>query len=334
MTDKGNKPSIKAPWLAAESESVSDVVRRLVNIMEEKYSPKRRPRNTSQNLHPKVETQLKQSFRHAEQARGKGMKAMTALAEAMGVLDHDNAGYMAPMKEWDRAVEKLSADGRNLHDLGRGRIRVRSPDKIEAFYKILKTMNKDGSLDAFKTDRVRIIPGSIDDYLAEQRSSGYAGSINFDLEVEIGKGRIGKLEVQLMPRDYVQTYDLSHHLFKMIRALDEVPKGWRTEEHEKVSKMLKSANAALFDEVAERFEFASLRKKPYETIDDQKLIEINTILDMIRTEIDNLDSKKKPPEWREDTKNALTYAKTSVTNKFMTWQLKQNRYSRPSRDQS
>ncbi len=243
------------------------------------------------------------------------MKAMIALSREMGLVDSDNAAYMAPMKEWNRAVEKLDLEGRNLHDLGRGRLLVRTPDKIEEFYKILKSKDKDGSIKAFSTDKVKIIDGSLDDYLAEQRSSGYCGSINFDLEVDLGKGRVGTIEMQLMPRDYVETYDMSHHLFKMIRSLQEIPPMWRSEEQSKVLSALKTANAALFDEVAERHGFIELRKKPYEQIDQKKLSDVNEILDRIRTEIDHLPGRKL--KWREGTQTALTFAKTSVLNKFL-----------------
>jgi len=182
------------PWNFDDKQSlaliqaINGVARYVKNTVDKKAAQKNFP------LSPKEASKLEQSFKNAEMARGRAQMFMTALAEAMKVSIPETAVKVAPMKGWTRASEKFNAAGRNLHDLGRGRIWVRSADEIENFYKTLQRKTKTGLIRGFKLSNVRILEDCTDDYLKDPRSSGFAGAINLDIEINHGRNRSGKFE--------------------------------------------------------------------------------------------------------------------------------------------
>jgi hypothetical protein len=76
------------------------------------------------------------------------------------------------------------------------------------------------------------------------------------------------------------------------------------------------ANRALFDEAAIRHGFMGLRKnKSINLITTEEYFEANTILDRLRTAIEELPGEQLA--WRKETANALSLAKTSVGNIYV-----------------
>jgi hypothetical protein len=209
--------SIGLPWLLAGQPDLEVSIMDLISAVNATYE------NESYKilLQAKVKKKLLQEYGHAGQSRGSANKAMTAIAQAIGVPDYQNAVYVAPMKELQRAAEKYNVPDRNMHDLGRGTIYIHKSREIENFLELSES--KQDMAEALKKQNVSIIPGSVDNYFSKPRSSGFHGSLNFDYEVEFTKGRSGKFEVQMVPHSYIETNKNSHYLYAIIRKLQEIP---------------------------------------------------------------------------------------------------------------
>lgn len=306
-----DRPSVRVPWLKMSSPEIDKVIGILVGQLSEYKNPY----GKKQRLDKKRSDKLTQDFKNAGMSRSEARKFMRDLAEMMGIENPESAVFIGPMKERFRAEQKADEENRNLHDLGRGRILVKSPEEVLKFYNMLKSMDKEGHIKGLDCKTVQILDDSITDYLKKQRSSGYCGSLNFDIRVDLGKGRFGTFEIQIMPEEYEQPYDHSHALYDMIRIIESIPGHWRSAEQTKVLNALVMANSAIFNEHAERTEFLSLRaSKSYQKISVDELRETNEILDRIRTLVDKAPGRRFA--WREDTLNAITYAKSSLLNIF------------------
>jgi hypothetical protein len=223
--------SLRVPWLGADSPEIDKVIGVLVQEIDKTHSD-----DAAVALTLKEHFKLDQEFKKAEHSRSPASRYMSAIAKEMGI-DVDNTRdsiVIPPIKNRKRAEAKLKAEGRTMHDLGRGRIVFDTPEQLEAFYKLMKRKNKSGVIRGFEKHPVNVMPDTYNDFLAKQRSSGFSGFINFDIEIDLGKGRKGTFEIQLMHRDYIHVCDKqSHYLYDMIRMLDEIPKPFRSEEQEK-----------------------------------------------------------------------------------------------------
>ncbi len=316
MTDKLS--SLRTPWTRGVNPGVDAAVKALVNEIRDRHKA-----GEEANLTQLQKDKLARDFRNAEQGRGYAGKYMRALAKAMNLECPDAAVVIAPMKGWNRAAEKLSTVDRNLHDLGRGRIYVKTPKDIQKFYKLLNGKNAEGHIPG-ATHSASIIPGTISNYLETPRKSGFAGALLFDLEVDVGKNRFGALEVQIMPEDYQDVYDQSHRLYDMIRIFQEIPENFRTPDHNYVLKNLVRANAALFDEFSMRTGFDVLRKEPIHVVTEEEYETGFDVLDKIWTELNRGRSNKEP--WVKETQDALSFAKTSLANLEIAGRRKQKQH--------
>lgn len=302
--------ALLSPEEAERFVKLHEPIRTLVEFVDMQH-------NNVKDKASKVPTKLTQEYKNAEQSRGTLSKAMTALAEEMGVTDAKNAAYIGPMKNLKRTLEKLGDDqGAEIFDLGRGRILVRDPDKFVNLAKILKKKDEDGHLYAFKSDKVSIIKDK--NYTEKVSKYGYGGSWNIAALIDLGKNRWGRVEMQAMPREFVKTYDDSHFLYEIMRLQeDAVNEKFRTPEQKKVIDVLIKANRALFDEVAVRTGFITLRegenlKDKLEHLTQEEADEVWDVLDYMQTEIGALSGKD--PGWRQKTIQAMTNAKTSIHN--------------------
>jgi hypothetical protein len=286
---------------------IDTVVESLIQELKDRHAAK-------SQLTPSQTKQLQKEFDHAKQGETYAKKFMLKLAALMKIECPQAAAHTGPTKSWDRAAAKMSIEDRNLHDLQRGRLYVQSPKDIAKFYKLLNSKDNEGHIPG-TTRNVVIIPDSIDDYIKNPRKSGFAGAIIMDLGINIGKNRIGTYELQIMPRDYKDVYDQSHHLYEMIRILQEIPKNFLSEEHNYVIKNLVMANTALWDEFAIRTGFDTLRSKPLMEIDKKDWKACLSVLDQIwRTLYKNRNGKN---PWIMDMEDSVSLSKTSVTNMYI-----------------
>lgn len=310
-----DKPRTKSlsdnlPWLdrdAGLDEAVGRLVSQLVHT--------KTKREAAAEIDKKTERRLQRSYKDAEQGRSPATKFMRALAKEMGMEDPEGSYVVAPMKAWNRIVDKFNAAAKDVQDLGRGSIYIRDYSEYQAFHKLMKAKTRDGCVTPLKQDCTRIIEGSMDDYLAHPRKSGYAGSINFNLEMDLNKGRQGIFEVQIRPYGYQDIDKKSHRLYDMIRILQEVPKNYLNDKDKEVIKALITANRALFEEQSWRLGFdKALQGKP-QSISEQERDQVMGVLDRVRTALELLPGRNF--SWKSETADALTYAKTSVMNVHM-----------------
>lgn len=306
--DLSKVSSLQMPWMSAQNPELDEATAHLIKELGERHA-----KTAEFVLSAKERSNLMREFKNSEQGRSPLNKFLASIARKMNITNPE-AVFVAPMKDWDRAVEKLHAPGRTLHDLGRARIKVSDAKQVKAFYKLLPSKDSEGHISGTPA-KAFMLPGSLDDYLQSPRKSGYAGSINFDVEVYISKGRWGTLEVQIMPDDYEVVDKRSHRLFDMIRILHEIPDNFRTEEHKYLAEGLVIANQALFDEQAIRTRFDVLRAKPIYQLTEAKLKHATDVLERVRNAVDNIPGRKL--DWIVETADALSYAKTSVLNMYL-----------------
>ena len=297
------------PWIQYLDidQAVYKLVRELKN---------RKELNNASSLSQKDISYLKREFKCAEQSRSHGCKFMRALNKEAGVEDPDGAFILGDMKEWTRAAKKLKATDRNLHDLGRGRIYLDDISHYKKIMKVLKSKHSSGVISALNLPNYHIIEGSLDNYLENPRQSGFAGSLNFDLLIDNGKGRYGKFEVQVMPKEYKETDKISHHLFDMIRVLQDKPKDSITGNDKKILKSLILVNKMLFIEQAQRTGFIDIRKDKSRLpiIGQTELQLANKVLDNIEMAIQGLSGRNF--KWRRQTIGAIEDARTCLENMF------------------
>lgn len=247
---------------------------------------------------------------------------MQAIAKAMQLPYPEVSCQIANMKDWDTATSKFKDASRNTSDLGRGRILIQSADQYRRFMSLLPAKDGQGNFDLSGAHKARLIPGSMSDYLKQGSEHGYAGSVNFDLEVAAGNGRVGRFEVQLVPDAYLGTgenlgpYDHSHALYDLIRIYKRMPKSFVTGPHKPVRNALITANSALFVEHGQRSGFIDLRKpQPKANVTEGTMHEVNTVLDMVRLSLENMSGRRF--KWRTDLAEATTYAKTSLMHCYL-----------------
>lgn len=309
------------PWISSEKDEMDAVA---YNIAKELKLRHENNKTSRSNLSEDDRAQLERAYHEAEQARSYAKKFMVGLAKTMKVPNPEINTEIAAMKGIPRAEEKLSLaqEGqRTLNDLGRGRIYVSNVKQVEKGMNALK--NKTDAVGHIEglTINACLIPGSTSNYLTKPRKSGYAGSINFDLDIDNGRGRHGQFEVQIMPDAYRDAYDISHHLYKIIRIIEEIPESFRTKAMNEMTRGLVTANKALFDEESFRAidpetsksaGFHKLRDEPIKRLNIKDWKHANEVLDRLRTAIDALPGKQ--TTWKTEIMNATSMAKTSLSN--------------------
>ncbi len=287
---------------------MDQAVTRLISTLRDKKNARNKTKISS-----KDENQLVRDFKNAEQAQSKADRYMYKIAEALG-LDPTVAVERADMKTWERALDKrFNASGRNLHDLGRGTIYIDSVDEYYALQKLLNSKTKTGVLSQLKIQGVRIIEGSMDDYLANPRSSGFSGSLNMDVEINLGRQK-GTFEIQVRPAAYKEADKQSHFLFDMIRVLQDVPESYLTEEDKKIEESLVLANKAIFVEHAHRTGFVEILPKNKQKLrmSKEEYDQAHEVLDRLWTELEHLPGK--PFKDKKETMDAISVTKTSIDN--------------------
>ena len=297
------KQNVGLPWLDINLERDAAVGR----VVGEFIKSKKRGKHNKPKLTPPEERQLAQDMKNAELGRSKGGRLLHTFGDTINVENAQTASKVAPMKDWDRAAEKMHSD-RDLFDLGRGRLGIK---RISEAIKADDILSKPNLLDMVKD--VTILPQSVKNYLRDPRESGFAGFINFDCLIDLGKGREGRFEVQIMPEDYYVVDRHSHRLYEMIRIIQDVPKAWQQDEDKKVEWALVTANRALFVEHGLRSRFIGLREDHWQlSISPEDAKEIFDILDRIQNRIQATPGRHYG--WMKETEEAITFAKTSVQN--------------------
>jgi hypothetical protein len=269
------------------------------------------------NLALNEELKLRSRFKNAGHCRTSAHSFMLAFNTYSNIEDPHAAIAIAQMKQWDRAAKKLQADNRDLNDLGRGRIKIQNAGHYRDIKRLLNNRSSDGTIPELNMNHIRIIEGSVDDYLEKSRKSGYAGSINFDLAVNNRKGREGTFEVQAMPEDFQGAYDTSHYLYDIIRIIQDRREP-KTSIDKKIEKALVLANSMIFIEQAQRSEhqYINLRADkdnlPY--ISKQEFQFTNEVLDHVATAVEALPGRRQ--KWQEKTTQATTEAKSCLVNAY------------------
>ncbi len=295
------------PWIKPNRE-LDEATHRVVRaLIDSKKDDKKLGKLPSKEL-----TRLTRAYKDAEQSRTPAGKFLRAFAEEMGLEDPDGSYFIADMKNLDRAAVKLTDAHRNISDLGRGRIYINSPKDYEAFYRVWRSKTKGGVVRLLGRNGETVADGSFRDYMKSPRKSGFAGFVNFDIEIDLGKGRTGRFEVQIMPRAYDRIDKVSHKLFDMIRILEETPPAYLTSADKQVRDALILANQALFVEHGIRTHFIQFREDKMPRITSSKLDQATSILDRIWSTLESLEGRCY--SWMSDTKEAMTEAKTSLLN--------------------
>lgn len=307
MNIEGSNATPKLPWISAD-DGLDSAVFRIISELEKSKSAQR----TGKELPPKAEAFLRREYKAAKHGRSDAGKFMRALADSTGVEDPSGAFIIADMKAWSRTKEKFAEAARNTNDMGRGRMYLENTEEYHAFLRVLRSKTKTGILRNVQSHKVRIIEGTITNYLKGARKSGYAGSINFDMEMDIGKGRTGKFEVQVMPRAYERVDKISHKLFDMIRILQEVKESYLGDDDKRVLESLILANQSLFMEHGIRTGFIDIREDKLPKVTDEKLMEATGVLDRIWTSLGEMSGRKYA--WIKEAQEAMTEAKTSLMN--------------------
>lgn len=309
-------------WLFQNQPELNDAIDNLVTeLIKFKTSA------PTDRLPGKQEDKFTQEYKNAELGKSKGEQYILGLAKAMGYEHPHDCVDLAPMKDRYRAREKFNLASRNAHDFGRSRLYLYEPGDRDSFYKVLGSKTKDGVIKNIQCKGVKVVDGSLSDYLEKARKSGFSGTINLDLEIDLGKGRIGYYEVQLMPYDYIQVDKHSHALYDMIRILDEIPDSFKTKGVERLEDILVMANASFFIEHGERTGFIVLREDAKIRITEQDLHSANDILTRLRDKLDDWvktqsAGKKRSSrpssklQWAKDASEALSFAKTSILNAY------------------
>ena len=316
MTDRPSKRNVfqtpkprSLPWQKQQPAIDSAVDKLTSTLHRKKTTGNRTP------LSAKETQSLKQQFKHAEQARSSALRHMVQISKAIGSKSPESSTKLAPMKAWETAADKFAQAGRSTNDLGRGRVIL---DDVEAYYAFLSLMSakdKDGHLQLPGAQKIRIIGGSFNNYIDTPRKSGYAGSINFDLSIEQSKGREGRFEVQVIPEAYLKVYDQSHRLYDLIRIYDEIPQDYLSDEDRLIRDVLTLCNKALFAEHSVRAGFDEVTSFRGLKVTQGDLPIINNILDKVRDSVEVLPGRNF--KWKQETLDAITYAKTSVMNIFL-----------------
>ena len=271
------------------------------------------------------EANLTREFHKAEQARSPAGVFMRSFAKTAGI-DEISMVHIGSMKSRERAMIKLSDPSRNLKDLGRGRIYLNNTKDYRAALKLLRGIKTDGTINGVNCRSAKICTYANGltylNYLELPRRSGYMGSINLDLDVDLGKNRHGYFEVQIMPREYAETYEKSHMLYELIRKIEPIPSAMRSFEQSSVLFALCTANEMLFREDAARTGFDSVAKEPLKLPDYSTVQRLIAILDKIRDAAEYHPQRKDLEEMPDEHDSqvaqrlmeAITYAKSSLAN--------------------
>jgi hypothetical protein len=199
-------------------------------------------------------------IRHAEMARSKLTKFATALARELGLEDHNERLCRIKLLEriFGKAAERSEGDVRGVRDICAERILFSETSDIVAFRKLLAQGSKSDFYLKSLEKGVRIV--EVEDHFAEPKKHGFIG-ININLEVQLGKGRVHIVELQLMHVDMVETDKVSHEIYEQIRSYDELASkyGTLTEDQKETRQSLIELNKRIYSEASERLGLGSLR---------------------------------------------------------------------------
>lgn len=311
----------KVPWRKRGNDVFDPIIK---DLMEGEKRDLRE--DVSENLSAGQSFKLTQLFKTAGFGRSTAHKFMTALVRHVGVVNDTGAIRMSRLKDRSKAGQKIYTDQRSSRDLARGRILIESPDQYEKVMQLLRSAKANrGFVSKLRVNGVRIAEDKhgayYTDYIANPRKSGYAGSINLDLEIDVGKGKTATFELQIMPWDYENAYDHSHCLYSFIRRLDRAIEDQNQDQDTKLAihtlrRILIRSNTAIFDEHAQRADYMQYRKTKPEPLSLKEARQMNDILDRISTAASQMMHTKNPKERErgEEILDAVKEAKTSIQN--------------------
>jgi hypothetical protein len=318
-------PSVSVPWNIGYRPELDDVAESLVLQLISNHDD-----GEQVELSEKDTKKLTNEFKHSETGRSDAEKTARSIALKAKLQDGASAVMMAPLKDWNRAAQKLNAEGRTVHDLARGRMYVKSPKELGAVAKVLESRDEDGYIEGVAKSAA-IIKGSVGDYVKQDRSSGYGLSLNFDLKKQLKQSAVdGKTEFQVMPYEFKDIYDRSHCLYEMIRILDEL-KFMRTKDQTYVMENLIIANRALCDEALIRSGYDKYRSKPIHLVTDEEHEKAYDVLDRIWTVLESTPGRKH--DWMQEMQSAISMAKTSLSNLNLAWKKQSRLTDRNDRDE-
>ncbi|GEM_PF-2907252 len=343
MSKKNKKTYMLTPaWQDTTVPGITQAVERLVKQIDSVHDTKNQ-KETAPRLSKSEKARATQTYKLGEQARGQALNYMYTFAEK-GDMNNRDLVAVADMKALNRYFAKVAA-GRSSNDAGRGRICFSSLEQYQAFKKMLSNLDENGYVKDINIKNVRVLKHETDDYIENPRKSGFAGYIKTALEIEVGKGNIAYFEVQMMPENYLKADKDSHKLYDMMRILEEIPKIYLQDGDQDVYDALKLANEALFIEEGLRMQSSGqkitksqakrsangeligallnatgsrpktlldMRKKPFDLPSREQVEDTTNILSQISEQIRMLPGRSLP--WREQTIDALAFAKTSIYN--------------------
>ena len=268
-------------------------------------------------LTDKEQQWLGRQFKSSQKAQSPFKRFAWDFAENIGImLPPDRAVKVVAMKSWERAAMKMRAPGRNLHDLGRARARGKGPVSVVNADRLLSQKGPNSFAKKWEDRGVKIIRGSVDNYITSPRtSSGYAGSINVDIETSFKKGQPGIVEMQVMPDSMEKVDKHSHRLFDMIRLLDEIPAKAKSPAQKHIQDCLTIANATLWDNAALDNGYMHLRTSKPDPLKELDIRETIRVLDRVKTIVQSLPGRNFA--WKSETAEACGEAADALWRTFL-----------------
>ncbi len=158
-------------------------------------------------------------LRNARMGRATLQKFSLALAKEVG-RDPDTDFIQGPDKDRDRLIQKAVAryngDVRQVSDPVRDMVTLATPQEV-AYAKA--TLGGKG----FRADQeekgVKIL--AVEDFMEKGKASGWRGLV-VKLEVDVGKGRKTRAELQMIPKDMLSAYAKTHPIQEESRHWEDM----------------------------------------------------------------------------------------------------------------
>lgn len=198
--------------------------------------------------------------KHGEQAIQRLEGAAMSLAEELGLDPYTNV-VRGPVKDMERIFEKAARYDNNLQeipDLCRVRILFNNPSQVL----LARALLKNGSAFVNNLDQKSLHFVEADDSFFEPKQHGFRG-FQIIFNMDLGKNRMVKGEIQLLHENMQQTDQISHTLYEEIRSIEDRARGQdrdlNANEKAAISGYYKT-NKALYDADAKNYGLYILEK--------------------------------------------------------------------------